>query len=127
MKLRSSSHVEHPGSSAGSCPTRGPSSCYHDQVVSDFWPQLYEVYPDFQFWVLDGRRLIGYACTLPVAWDGGRAGAASTGGDRGAGRAPTTLCASSQAIVQQYRRPRRLAPSCSSRMRGSPLARASTR
>jgi len=68
MKLRMVTHVEHPE-------LRGklslwPEFMHHDEAVSEFWPQLYEVYPDFQLWLLDGRRLVGYGCTLPVAWDG---------------------------------------------------------
>ena len=69
MKLRIVTHVEHP-EFRGKLPDLWPEFMHHDRVVSDFWPQLYEVYPDFQLWVLDGRRLIGYACTLPVVWDG---------------------------------------------------------
>ena len=42
----------------------------YDPIVSTFWPRLYEVYPDFQLWVVDGRRTVAYACTLPVHWDG---------------------------------------------------------
>jgi len=103
MKLRIVTHVEHPELS-GQLPDLWPEFMQHDKAVSEFWPQLYEVYPDFQLWVLDGRRLIGYGCTLPVVWDG----VASPDGldwavTKGPGGMPTTLCAVVAALVPEYR------------------------
>ena len=63
MKLRIVTHVEHP-ELRGKLPEVWPEFMQHDTAVAEFWPQLYEVYPDFQLWLLDGRRLIGYACTI---------------------------------------------------------------
>ena len=103
MRLRIVTHVEHP-ELRGKLPDPFPEFMRHDTTVSEFWPQLYEVYPDFQLWVLDGRRLIGRACTLPVVWDGvpqpngvDWAVTAATGG------MPTTLCAIVVDLVPQYR------------------------
>ena len=76
----------------------------HDQVVSTFWPRLYDVYPDFQLWVVDDKETIGYACTLPVRWDGmpeprGLDWAMSNG----VAGEPTTLCAVVVVVAPAYR------------------------
>jgi len=103
MKLRIVTHVEQP-TLRGKLPDLWPEFMHHDPVVTEFWPQLYEVFPDFQLWLLDGRRLVGYACTLPVAWDGvphpeGVHWAVRNGS---AGR-PTTLCAIVAGLLPAYR------------------------
>ena len=92
MKLRIYTHAERDLS--GRLPDLWPEFMGHDQVISTFWPRLYDVYPDFQLWIVDDKETIGYACTLPVRWDGipeqrGLDWAMSNGvaGD------PTTLCA----------------------------------
>jgi GNAT superfamily N-acetyltransferase len=54
----------------GKLPDLWPEFTRHDPVIDAFWPRLYEVYPDFQLWVVDGREPVAYACTLPVRWDG---------------------------------------------------------
>ncbi|HEY6459858.1 MAG TPA: hypothetical protein VIY73_06890 [Polyangiaceae bacterium] len=103
MRLRIVTHVEHP-ELRGTLPDLWPEFMHHDAVVTDFWPQLYEVYPDFQLWVLDGRRLIGYACTLPVVWDGEpKPGGVDWAVTEGPGGMPTTLCAIVAGLVPQYR------------------------
>ena len=68
MKLRIITHAER--DLRGTLPDLWPAFMNQDKVVSAFWPRLYEVYPDFQFWVVDGRETVGYACTVPVHWDG---------------------------------------------------------
>ena len=45
MKLRIVTHVEHP-ELRGKLPDLWPEFMHHDETVSSFWPQLYEVYPD---------------------------------------------------------------------------------
>jgi GNAT superfamily N-acetyltransferase len=76
----------------------------HDEVVATFWPRLFEVYPDFQLWVLDGKATVAYANTLPVRWDGlpeprGIDWAMSSG----VAGIPTTLCAIVIGIAPPYR------------------------
>jgi GNAT superfamily N-acetyltransferase len=76
----------------------------HDPVVNAFWPRLYELFPDFQLWVVDGRTTVGYACTVPVHWDGvpeqrGLDWALSSGQSGDA----TTLCAVVAGLGPQYR------------------------
>jgi GNAT superfamily N-acetyltransferase len=102
MKLRIYTHAERDLS--GKLPSLWPAFMHHDQVIATFWPRLYEVYADFQLWVVDDRETIGYACTLPVKWDGipeqrGLEWAMSNGvaGD------PTTLCAVVAGVLPSYR------------------------
>jgi GNAT superfamily N-acetyltransferase len=102
VKLRILTHAER--DLRGSLPYLWPEFMAHDRVVNDFWPRLYEVYPDFQFWVVDGRETIGYACTVPVRWDGipeqrGLDWALSTGQEG----EPTTLSAVVAALLPEYR------------------------
>jgi len=102
MKLRVVTHAER--DLRGKLPDLWPEFMGHDQIVSTFWPRLYDVYPDFQLWVLDERQVIGYACTLPVNWDGvpEQRGVdwAMTNGVAGE---PTTLCAIVAALLPPYR------------------------
>jgi GNAT superfamily N-acetyltransferase len=102
MKLRIYTHAERDLS--GRLPDLWPAFMHHDQVISTFWPRLYDVYADFQLWVVDDKETIGYACTLPVKWDGipeqrGLDWAMSNGiaGD------PTTLCAVVAGVLPSYR------------------------
>jgi hypothetical protein len=69
MNLRIVTHAERPKTRWGQGDLFAPFMA-HDPVVSAFWPRLYEVYADFQLWVLDGTDPVGYGCTLPVRWDG---------------------------------------------------------
>jgi GNAT superfamily N-acetyltransferase len=102
MKLRIYTHAERDLSSR--VPNLWPEFMAHDQVISTFWPRLYDVYSDFQLWIVDDKETIGYACTLPVRWDGipeqrGLDWAMSNGvvGE------PTTLCAVVAAVLPPYR------------------------
>jgi GNAT superfamily N-acetyltransferase len=102
MKLRIYTHAERDLS--GRVPSLWPEFMSHDQVISTFWPRLYDVYPDFQLWIVDDKETIGYACTLPVRWDGipeqrGLDWAMSNGvvGE------PTTLCAVVAVVLPSYR------------------------
>jgi GNAT superfamily N-acetyltransferase len=102
VRLRIVTHAEQPDA-------RGrldlwPEFMHHDPVVSTFWPRLYEVYPDFQLWVFDGRRLVGYACTLPVVWDGTpKERGIDWAMSNGVSGTPTTLCAIVAGLVPEYR------------------------
>jgi GNAT superfamily N-acetyltransferase len=102
MKLRLLTHAER--DLRGTMPQVWPEFMQHDPVVSAFWPELYEVYPDFQLWLLDGKATVGYACSLPVHWDGvpqprGLDWAMSNG----TAGAPTTLCAVVITIAPEHR------------------------
>ena len=69
-EARASSRTPSSRSLRGTLPDLWPEFMAHDPVVQTFWPQLYDVYPDFQLWVVDreaGRaRRVGYACSVPV-------------------------------------------------------------
>ena len=73
MKLALVTHAERP-KLQGTFPDIWPKFMAHDPVVQSFWPQLYDQYPDFQLWVVDReagpRRAVGYACSVPVGWNG---------------------------------------------------------
>jgi GNAT superfamily N-acetyltransferase len=102
MKLRFYTHAERDLN--GRLPNLWPEFMSHDQVIATFWPRLYDVYPDFQLWVVDDRETIGYACTLPVRWDGvpeqrGLDWAMSNG----VAGEPTTLCAVVAGVLPSYR------------------------
>jgi len=107
MKLALVTHAEHP-KLRGTMPALWPEFMGHDAVVQSFWPSLYDLYPDFQLWVVDRdarpRRTVGYACSVPVHW--GRAPLsrgidwALTDGVQGS---PTTLCAIVAGVVPEYR------------------------
>ena len=49
-------------------PQLWPEFMNQDPIVSTFWPRLYELYPDFQFWVVDGKETVALrvhgACAL---------------------------------------------------------------
>jgi GNAT superfamily N-acetyltransferase len=105
MKLAIVTHAEHP-QLHGTLPDLWPEFMRHDPVVEAFWPRLYEVYPDFQLWVVDRevRRTVAYGCTLPVHWDGvpelRGIDWAMTGGVTGE---PTALCTIVAGVVPDYR------------------------
>ena len=102
MKLRIITHAEK--DLRDTMPHMWPAFMDHDPIVSTFWPRLYDVYADFQLWVLDGKETVANACTLPVSWDGL---AEPRGLDwamtNGAAGAPTTLCAVVVNIVPSHR------------------------
>ena len=106
MKLALVTHAEHP-ELQGTMPSIWPDYMAHDPVVEGFWPKLYEVYPDFQLWAVDrdARLTVGYACSVPVLWDGKPS---PRGVDwaltDGVGVGPTTaLCAVVAGVVPEYR------------------------
>ena len=108
MKLALVTHHERPRL-RGTLPDLWPEFMSHDNVVQAFWPKLYDVYPDFQLWVVDReaqpRRAIGYACSVPVAWDEDAPSPrgldwALTDGVEGP---PTALCAVVAGLAPEYR------------------------
>ncbi len=105
MKLAIVTHAEHPGL-RGTLPDLWPEFMSHDPVVTAFWPRLYAVYPDFQLWAVDreARRTVGYACTVPVRWEGA---AEPRGVDwaltNGTAGEPNALCAIVAGVVPEYR------------------------
>ena len=124
MKLRITTQAEQ--DLRESMPQLWPEFMNQDPIVSTFWPRLYELYPDFQFWVVDGKETVAYACTVPVRWDGipeprGIDWALSNGvaGD------PSDLCAIVVGIAARVPRPgpERGAAPADGRSRGGARAR----
>jgi GNAT superfamily N-acetyltransferase len=102
MKLRVLTHAER--DLRGTMPQIWPAFMSQGEVISTFWPRLYDEYADFQLWVVDGKETVAYASTLPVRWDGlpeprGLSWAMS----RGVEGEPTTLCAVVAGIAPHYR------------------------
>jgi GNAT superfamily N-acetyltransferase len=102
MKLRVLTHAER--DLRDTMPQIWPEFMTMDEVVSGFWPRLYDEYADFQLWVVDGKETVAYASTLPVRYDGlpeprGLSWAMS----RGVEGEPTTLCAVVAGVAPQYR------------------------
>jgi GNAT superfamily N-acetyltransferase len=105
MNLAVVTHAEHP-ELRGTLPRIWPEFMSHDPVVETFWPRLYEVYPDFQMWLVDtdAKETIGYACTLPVRWDGvPQPRGVDWAMSNGAAGEPTTLCAIVAGVVSARR------------------------
>lgn len=42
----------------------------HGDVLNRYWPGLTEVFPDFQFHLLEGDQPVARARSIPVRWDG---------------------------------------------------------
>jgi GNAT superfamily N-acetyltransferase len=102
VKLRILTHAER--DLRGTLAHLWPEFMGHDAIANAFWGRLYDVFPDFQFWVVDGKETVGYACTVPVHWDGvpeqrGLDWALSSGQSGDA----TTLCAVVAGLGPQYR------------------------
>ena len=102
MKIRIVTHAEH--DLGGTFPNPWPPFMGEDPIATAFWPRLYEVFPDFQLWVVDGKRTVGYACTVPVNWDGvPEARGLDWALSSGQAGTPTTLCAVVAAFLPEYR------------------------
>jgi GNAT superfamily N-acetyltransferase len=107
MKLALVTHAEHP-KLRGTLPNLWPEFMAHEPVVQSFWPRLYDLYPDFQLWVVDHetrpRTTVGYACSVPVEWGENPSTRgvdwALTDGVEGS---PTTLCAIVAGLIPEYR------------------------
>jgi GNAT superfamily N-acetyltransferase len=105
MNLAVVTYAEHP-ELRGTLPRIWPEYMRHDPVVETFWPRLYEVYPDFQLWLVDtdAKETIGYACTLPVRWDGvPQPRGIDWAMSNGTAGEPTTLCSIVAGVVPAYR------------------------
>ena len=86
----------------------------HGDVLSQYWNQLYETFPEWQFVLFDpdAGEVLAEGHTVPVAWDGTDA-ALGPGIDasleagfalRAAGGSPTALCALAAEIPPRHQR-----------------------
>ena len=105
MRLAIVTHAERP-ELAESISDLRPEFVRHDPVVRTFWPRLYDIYPDFQLWARDHetRKTVGYACSLPVRWDGvSEPRGVDWAMSSGTAGEPTALCSVVVAVVPEYR------------------------
>jgi GNAT superfamily N-acetyltransferase len=91
-----------------------PEFMFHDAVSNGLWNRLYDVFPDFQFGLLESRtgRLVAMANSIPLAWhgiprslpdDGWDWAIAQGFDDRAQGVPPHTLCALCISISHEFR------------------------
>jgi GNAT superfamily N-acetyltransferase len=45
-----------------------PEFILHDAVANEYFFQLYEVFPEFQYWLLDGEEIVGIGNSIPILW-----------------------------------------------------------
>lgn len=83
----------------------------HDPVGGPFFPRLYPEFPQFQFMLYDGETVVATCNSIPVTWnlrdetlpDEGWDWALPRGFEvRDQGITPTTLCALSITLAQEY-------------------------
>ena len=92
----------------------------HGHVLNYYWPQLYDVFPEWQFLLCDpgDGTVLAEGNTIPVAWDGTDAGlgpgidvtVAAAFELRQAGGRPTAGCALAAKIPPRYQGRRLSAP-----------------
>jgi len=94
-------------------PTVWPEFMLNDPVANRYWFRLYEVFPEYQFTLLEKGTddIIAVGNSLPLVWekdwhdlpdDGWDWALAQGFKDREAGRSPTTQCALSITIARPY-------------------------
>jgi GNAT superfamily N-acetyltransferase len=89
-----------------------PAFMLEDPVANEHWANLFQVFPDYQFALLDDEKLIAVGNSLPLAWDGEPVSLPSTGwdwalargfADHAEGRPPLIQSALSITIHPDYR------------------------
>ena len=88
-----------------------PEFILHDAVANEYFFQLYEVFPEFQYWLLDGEEIVGIGNSIPILWkdklielpEEGWDWALEKGfSDKEKDRIPNILCAMSITINPKY-------------------------
>jgi GNAT superfamily N-acetyltransferase len=89
-----------------------PEYNLHGDVLNQYWDQLYEIFPEWQFVLFDADagQVLAEGHTIPVAWDGTDAGlgpgidASLEAGFRlrAAGGTPSALCALAAEILPRH-------------------------
>jgi GNAT superfamily N-acetyltransferase len=91
-----------------------PEFMFHDTVSNTHWNGLYDVFPDFQFGLVESRteRLVAMANSIPLAWHGAPRSLPDDGfdwavaqgfDDRARGVPPHTLSAVQISITRDFR------------------------
>lgn len=85
---------------------------YHDVVSTQYWSEIYEKFPQFQFSILDGQTVVATGNSIPLSFENGVVEYNNRGWDwaleKGfedlvAGRIPTTLCGLQIGIAEEYK------------------------
>ncbi|MCK4654167.1 MAG: GNAT family N-acetyltransferase [Candidatus Cloacimonetes bacterium] len=46
-----------------------PEFMLHDAVANEWFFELYEKFPEFQYWLLDGEEIVGIGNSIPLSWE----------------------------------------------------------
>jgi len=46
-----------------------PEFMLHDAVANKWFFQLYQKFPEFQYWLLDGEEIVGIGNSIPLCWN----------------------------------------------------------
>ncbi len=46
-----------------------PEFILHDAVANEWFFQLYDDFPEFQYWLLDGEEIVGIGNSIPLFWN----------------------------------------------------------
>jgi len=46
-----------------------PEFMLHDAIANEYFFKLYEVFPQYQFWLLNGEDIVGIGNTIPLNWN----------------------------------------------------------
>lgn len=45
-----------------------PEFMMHDEIANKWFHQLYDNFPEFQYWLLDGENIVGIGNCIPIFW-----------------------------------------------------------
>ncbi|MEA2096068.1 MAG: GNAT family N-acetyltransferase [Candidatus Cloacimonadota bacterium] len=45
-----------------------PEFMLHDAVANEYFFQLYSAFPEYQFWLVDGKEIVGIGNSIPIYW-----------------------------------------------------------
>ena len=46
-----------------------PEFMMHDEIANEWFHQLYDNFPEFQYWLLDGEEIVGIGNSIPLFWN----------------------------------------------------------
>ncbi|MDO9577247.1 MAG: GNAT family N-acetyltransferase [Candidatus Cloacimonadales bacterium] len=90
-----------------------PEFMMHDAIANEWFHQLYENFPEFQYWLLDEEEIVGIGNSIPIFWNDKLENLPEEGWDwalkKGfedleVGIKPNLLCALSITINPKYQR-----------------------
>jgi len=48
-----------------------PEFMLNDAVANEYFFKLYEVFPQYQYWLLEGEKIVGIGNSIPLSWNKG--------------------------------------------------------